>query len=673
MKALLFIICGTIILSSARAQTPKQGTLAVDTSIPLVMDGRTVGSMTLKAGSQIVIVKILPDGIMISQGGATPVKILRESVTPESLAAASATPTPVAVVTAPATASFAQSPASATNTEITKAAAPKDPVAIITPPQSSLFQPIDKWSPPPNFPKIKEGTTPKVISEDAVSRMIYYSKGADGATAINGQSGNQGDSGSPLSGKNILLYDTNNKPYKFFPYGRRLSNTSMYEIIDQGVRKMVFYKICEGHRGYGSDQVTMHYIERIIPLGEDLKLTGVHDQSLIVSDGNKSFFVTNRYPDYEGREISYSPDGSANMPGLPPQGVSNIVTSDFAAESSNNKLTITKYLGHSISVNIPATINDMPVIAIGSHAFENSKINSIMLPNSVTSIGDHAFYDCVSINSITLPANLISIGDNAFGYCYGLTSVTIPSSVFSIGNYAFEACYNLKSVSIPSSVTSIGNQAFTGCGLTSIAIPNSVTNIGGGAFSDCPLTSIALDQNNPVYSISPDGVLFNKEMTKLMIYPVSKPGSVYTIPKGVTEIGNNAFDGCKNLIRIIIPETVISIGNSSFVKCRNMTDVMMSNSVTSIGVQAFQCCDRLASVTIPSSVISIGERAFFECKKLKSVVFEGNAPTMGREVFLTTAPDFKVTYHNGAVGFSSPTWTDVSGGNWPAKEDAVKK
>ena len=125
---------------------------------------------------------------------------------------------------------------------------------------------------------------------------------------------------------------------------------------------------------------------------------------------------------------------------------------------------------------------------------------SVTIPNSVTSIGNYAFYGCSNLTSVTIPNTVTSIGNYAFRECSSLTSVTIPNSVTSIGLEAFAYCSSLASVTIPNSVTSIGNYAFYGCSnLTSVTIPNSVTSIGYDAFYGCDnLKSIYMQCEVPI-------------------------------------------------------------------------------------------------------------------------------------------------------------------------------
>jgi len=175
--------------------------------------------------------------------------------------------------------------------------------------------------------------------------------------------------------------------------------------------------------------------------------------------------------------------------------------SQLAYTITNATITITGYTGAGGPVTIPPTIIHLPVTTIGADAFFELGLTSLMIPNSVTSIGDQAFFVCSGLTNVTIPYSVTNIGVGAFASCRGLTSVAIPGSVASIGDQAFNGCSGLASITIPNSVTSIGGAAFSYCtSLTNILIGNGVTNIGDQAFSFCSdLTAIMLDALNPSY------------------------------------------------------------------------------------------------------------------------------------------------------------------------------
>ncbi|GHT22357.1 hypothetical protein AGMMS4957_12450 [Bacteroidia bacterium] len=229
-----------------------------------------------------------------------------------------------------------------------------------------------------------------------------------------------------------------------------------------------------------------------------------------------------------------------------------------------------------------------------------------------------------------------------------IRTLVIKEGVTSIGNYAFFNCRGLTSVTIPDYMTSIGNYAFGGCrGLTSLTIPDGVTSIGNYAFGGCSgLTAINVDDANAQYS-SVEGVVYNKNKTALVFYPAGKQGA-FTIPTGVTSIGETAFGGCSGLTSVTIPNSVTSIGgiayditpesvtvsgSGAFAECSGLTSITIPNSVTSIGNGAFVRCRGLTSVTISDGVTSIGESAFAECSGLTSITIPSSVTSIGESAF----------------------------------------
>ena len=236
-------------------------------------------------------------------------------------------------------------------------------------------------------------------------------------------------------------------------------------------------------------------------------------------------------------------------------------------------------------------------------SYYKTDIKNIIIDEGVTSIGSHAFADCVSLTSITIPASVTNIGWSAFDCCTALISVRITDLAawcnIYFGEYGSSYGYNnplyyahhlylneeeIKDLVIPSSVTRINDYIFKGCtGLTSLSIPNSVTSIGKGAFSLCSgLTSLS-------------------------------------IPNSVKSIGISAFERCSSLATVTIPNSVTSIGISAFESCSHLASVTIPNSVTSIGAWAFKDCRGLTSVTIPNSVTAIASGAFEGCSGIEKL------------------------------------------------------
>lgn len=315
------------------------------------------------------------------------------------------------------------------------------------------------------------------------------------------------------------------------------------------------------------------------------------------------------------------------------------VTSNFEyySEETDNYLQLDEaFIPREVSYNGKT----YRVTKIGNKAFKNSEISSIIISNSVTSIGEQAFHDTpwfenqpdglVYINnwlycykgrisenkSIAISDGTIGIADNAFPVCYGLNSISIPNSVIYIGNHAFGYCYDLLEINIP--------------------------------------------KEHPVYS-SENGVLFNKLKTNLICYPKGKTGH-YSIPNSITIISDSAFSDCIGLNSINIPSGVKSIGDNTFNNCRSLTSISIPNSVTCIGARAFlntqwfnSQTDGLiyinnilyaykenknerkpTSITILDGTVSIAGYAFYNCA-LSSVIIPSSVTDIGPFAFSGTS------------------------------------
>ena len=234
------------------------------------------------------------------------------------------------------------------------------------------------------------------------------------------------------------------------------------------------------------------------------------------------------------------------------------------------------------------------VTSIGNRAFWGcDSLQSIVIPDSVTSIGNSAFSICDSLQSIVIPDSVTVIGKEAFSWCQSLQSIVIPDSVASIGDEVFDECTSLQTIVIPNSVTSIGNRAFRGCdSLQSIVIPDSVTEIGNASF---PLGKEIISHSDRF--VVEDDLLIDRKGKRLI--QCVKDKDTIVIPNSVTSIGDRAFDGCKSLQSIVIPDSVTSIGDWAFMRCQSLQSIVIPDSVTSIGDEAFEDCKSLQSIVIP--------------------------------------------------------------------------
>lgn len=313
--------------------------------------------------------------------------------------------------------------------------------------------------------------------------------------------------------------------------------------------------------------------------------------------------------------------------------------------------------------NLTWMFDDNATITIsGTGDMEDYNVNNHYNPNP-------PWYNINNIETVIIKNGVTSIGDRAFSCCYNLTNVTIPDSVTSIGDSAFGACSVLESITIPDSVTHIGAYVFT-----ATAYYKNESNWENGAlYINNHLISAKKD-------ISGDYIIKNGTLTIAgCAFKGCNRFTDISIPDSVTSIGKDAFNGCSNLKSITIPSNVINIGIRMFQYCSNLTNVTLPNSITNIDVDAFYGCDNLISITvnkynsglysengilfnktktkllkypagkndtsytIPNSVTHIGSDAFYACSNLTSVTIGNNVTHIGSGAFWNCS-NLKVIY-----------------------------
>ena len=277
--------------------------------------------------------------------------------------------------------------------------------------------------------------------------------------------------------------------------------------------------------------------------------------------------------------------------------------------------------------------------SIGSEAFLSNKLTTAIFPLGLTKIEKHAFAGN-QLKSIDLNHGLTSIGDYAFNRNQ-LTSSVIPNTVTSIGDHAF-ANNQLKSINLNHGLTSIGDYAFNGNQLTSAVIPNTVTSIGDYAFNQNQLTYAVIP--NTVTSIG-DYAFNGNQLTNVVI------------PDGITSIGDDAFSR-NQLTSIVIPDGVTSIGDSAFAG-NQLTSIVIPDSVTSIEADAFKR-NKISSVTVPDSVTTILGNAFDDDVEINDVpiniVLTQSPATISKSIKENSDPgiiiNIEADYYDGSLAHS---------------------
>ena len=304
-------------------------------------------------------------------------------------------------------------------------------------------------------------------------------------------------------------------------------------------------------------------------------------------------------------------------------------------------------------VTVPSKVNGAAVVAVAGYAFENCKyVTGIVIPNSVTSIGNCAFSGCTGLYELQLP-----FLDRTFAYLFGtvvygdvskqnvplsLKKVTINSG--KIPNYSFKNCDDISTVVLGDKVTEVGSYAFAECNsITTLTVGKAAELIGVGAFENCEsLTKVTIGAGTKIIDesafrncVSLSTITVGSNVTIIGDYAFQNCISLetFTLPANLEQIGNYAFDYCISLTKIVIPNKVKLIGYYAFQNCVAMSSATIGTSVNTIFGGAFMYCSSLKKIVLPSSTTSIGESTFAYCTSLNLAVFRGRTDHINNRMF----------------------------------------
>ncbi len=310
---------------------------------------------------------------------------------------------------------------------------------------------------------------------------------------------------------------------------------------------------------------------------------------------------------------------------------------------------------------IASVYDGLPVTSIEKDACDDCEIVTVMIPASVTNIGEGAFSSCKELTSVIFAggSQLTNIGASAFIGCENLSSIEIPDNVTSIAEYAFSGCSGLKSITLPDGITSISKGTFSSCGITSVEIPASVASIGDFAFDDCvSLKSVNFAKGSQLVTIGNQS-----------FYKCAGLKSI-TIPKNVAAIGRWAFSGCHMLENIAVESgntayhssgncLIATASKTLRLTCKNSV-IPTDDSVTRIAEDAFDTGGNLVSLTIPENITSIADDAFGPCFKLVQITNLSTIDLKQHRLSLKSNPgqEIRTAVH---IPFSNKLHTDAEG------------
>ena len=264
--------------------------------------------------------------------------------------------------------------------------------------------------------------------------------------------------------------------------------------------------------------------------------------------------------------------------------------------------------------------------------YKMNLLDTIVLPPSVSSLGQYAFYYCTNLKSINLPVTQKTLPVSFFEGCSSLESIELPATLTTINTDAFYGCTKLANVTLHEGLTTINQRAFEYCKLTNITIPSTVTSIGNSAFKGNPTTSVTWNpktcsigtgDNAPFYSTNSQitSFVFGDSVQTIpgfLCYMMNKLENI-ALPEKLTTIGASAFQNCSLLHDVTIPASVSSINTYAFAFCTSIKHFEFPAGIKTLATSVLEGATGLEEVIIPASVTTINQDAFYNCSKLMAI------------------------------------------------------
>lgn len=297
---------------------------------------------------------------------------------------------------------------------------------------------------------------------------------------------------------------------------------------------------------------------------------------------------------------------------------------------------------------------------IGAYAFAETGIRAIVFGDSVTKVGDYAFYGCSDVEEFKLSDSIEKIGTYAFAKLDKITSVKVAGNNTVIGENAFEDCTSLKDVELESGVITIGNNAFAFTAITDIVLPDTVTSLSGNPFGGCPIERIEVKaEGADILFDEVTKTLYNGDKT-ILYYQTTVTTGAFVVPESITSIMPGALAG-SHITSITLPSQFTRIEDSTFRNCTELKSITIGKNITYIGASAFEGCTSLETIIFErggTQSLRIADKAFKDCISLKSFTIPHRLRDGGEEITKTRYIDyvdmeFEETFNCGGPGIGN--------------------